>query len=141
MQFSITPADYEKIKDSLPESVKGMIAVIGMEAVLKLINFYGGLTIPMLMGRTKSSRAKLDKFRGIIGDDAAEKFQRAFLANEDVFIPRCDKAKQMLRNISISNEFDSMLAEGDTAQEAVFFLSLKYELSDRQIWRILKKNP
>ena len=133
-----TQADFEQVRHLLPESVLALTTIIGLAETLALVKTLGGTTYPLRQGRTKGSESRLAYLEEIIGGAAMEKMVRA-LAPCDLFVPRCEQALLELRDRRIRTAFDVQTAGGTPAYEAVNDLALTNGLTDRHVWRILKK--
>lgn len=135
---SIDEDDFDSIRHLLPESVLSIITVIGLTETLELVRNLKGTTYPLREGRTRNSEARLAYLEEIIGGQALEKLVIA-MAPCDLFIPRCERAIMELRDRMIRRQFEEQLAAGAPAYEAANDLALAYNMTDRQIWRIVKK--
>lgn len=135
---AIEEQDFEAVRHLLPESVLALMTVIGLSETVELVKNLGGTTYPLRQGRTKGSESRLAYLEEIIGGAAVEKMVAA-LAPCDLFIPKCDQALLELRDRHIRRRFDVQTGKGVPAYEAVNDLALAHKLTDRHIWRILKK--
>ena len=105
---------------------------------MELVKNLGGTTYPLRQGRTKGSESRLAYLEEIVGGAAMEKMVEA-LAPCELFIPKCEQALLELRDRHIRRRFDAQTGKGVPAYEAVNDLALAHGLTDRHIWRILKK--
>jgi Mor family transcriptional regulator len=129
-----------QLQNLLPDSIHEVAAAIGMPATLRLVERFGGTTLQMRMGANRLGRAALDALSQQIGHDETQKL--ALLAGgEPLYIPRCHVAVRRLRDLAICSAFEASVRSGTTANFAVTELALKYKLTDRWVWRILKETP
>ena len=131
-------ADLARVRHLLPESVLALVTVIGLTETLSLVKHLGGTTYPLRKGRTRGSEARLAYLEEIVGGAAMAKMVEA-MAPCDVFVPRCGMERLALRDRDIRRRFDVQTAKGMPAYEAVNDLALAHGLTDRHVWRILKK--
>ena len=61
------------------------------------------------------------------------------LAPTDLYIAKCERALFELRDRAIRRQFDRQISQGAPAYEAVNDLALAHQLTDRHVWRILKR--
>lgn len=76
----------------------------------------------------------------MIGEDAAKALCREY-AGTNLYIPTCRQAAADERDAAIIKDRDAMAHAGLSEREIVAGLALKYGLSDRHVWRILKRMP
>ena len=131
-------ADLARVRHLLPESVLALVTVIGLPETLSLVKHLGGTTYPLRKGRTRGSEARLAYLEEIVGGAAMAKMVEA-MAPCDLFVPRCGMALLELRDRDIRRRFDVQTTKGMPAYEAVNDLALAHGLTDRHVWRILKK--
>lgn len=129
-----------QLQSLLPASIHEVAAVIGMPATLRLVERFGGTTLPLPAGANRIGRNYLRALAKQIGDDDAQKLAH-YCAGEPLYIPRCDAALRRLRDLSICDQFEAAVRTGKTANKAVVELALEYKLTDRWIWNILKETP
>jgi Mor family transcriptional regulator len=127
-----------QLQSLLPASIHEVATVIGMPATLRLVERFGGTTLPLPTGANRNGRIYLRALAKQIGDDDAQKLAH-HCAGEPLYIPRCDAALRRIRDLSICDQFDVIVREGTTANKAVVKLALEYKLTDRWIWNILQK--
>lgn len=130
--------DFAGVAHLLPDSIRALITLIGFEETQALIRHLGGTTYPLRLGRTSGSLSRLAYLEEIIGGTALDKLVTA-MAPTDLFIPKCDNALQELRDRHIRRAFDRQTARGTPAYEAVNDLARAHGLTDRHVWRVLKK--
>lgn len=114
--------------DELPEQIKEIVSVIGIEDTIRLTNVYGGMTIRFSDESSRDVGTRRDIIERLLGKKKAPLFFKHF-ANRALYIARCTNALKGTRDRQIRTDSDVMqMAE----------LILKWGLSERQIWRILK---
>ena len=121
----------------LPESAQQLIQVIGWADTVRLIQHFGGTTLPMPMGATCVGRAALDALSEVMGEDTIKKLAD-FYGGAPLYVPRCDLAMRRARDKAINEEFEQRIRNNEIATRVVFALAIKYKLTDRRIWKILK---
>lgn len=73
----------------------------------------------------------------MIGLEDTEKIE-AVIGAETIYIPRCQKLRQIMRDRNLRAEFDRLTKETG-AIKAVAALSVRFDMCDRSIWRVLKE--
>jgi hypothetical protein len=117
--------------DHLPRSAKILIDLIGLSALLTLVEAFGGRVIwPHRHGAERAHLAEL------IGEDAAEKLVTTF--REPVPIPKCAHAIRAVLHDQLRAEFDALTQAGSSARRAVTHLARQYHYTERHVWRVLK---
>lgn len=126
--------DFEADNPLLPESVKTLISLIGPSSTLLFVEKFGGRQ--MVLHSATHSQELVDA----LGAEPAEKVFRFYGGGVPFTVPRCADAIRSVRNASIHAEFDQ-LTNGDnlSAMRAVGNLARKHMMTERQMWRILKK--
>lgn len=124
--------------DRLPRMVRDMSERLGFSAVLVLVEKLGGTTIPVPMRATPAGEARYRKIAAILGEDLADALCRAYPAT-DLYIPNCRAALIEARDAALTRDRDILAREDYSERDIVATLSLRYGLSDRHVWRILKK--
>jgi len=118
--------------DRLPASMRLIVELIGLPAVLRLVEEYGGTTI--WPANTGASGAHL---ADVLGEAAAAALCAHF--REPIYIPLCRAALIAVEHDAIRTEGDELERNGLSAREAVAQLARKYRHSDRYIWTIRKR--
>ena len=72
-----------------------------------------------------------------VGVKAAEILCQQY-GGTNLYIPRCADALRRARDTEIIRHFDVEIRAGRTGTEVVADLALRYRLSDRRVWLILK---
>ena len=134
----IDEQDFDAVRHLLPESILALMTIIGLPGTLALVRHMGGTTYPLRQGRTHGSTCRLAYLEEIVGGAAMAKMVEA-MAPCDLFVPRCGMALLELHDRDIRRRFDVQTAKGMPAYEAVNDLALAHGLTDRHVWRILKK--
>lgn len=124
------------IKYLLPESAQLIVTLIGLPKATRLIEELRGTTFPIPKRQTRMGEIRFEMLAEVVGYDAAVVLTRHF-GGESLYVPRCVSALRELRNRQLRIDFDSMSSE-NSAVYAVSALARRYDLSDRQIWSILK---
>lgn len=118
--------------DRLPASMSLIVELIGLPAVLRLVEEYGGTTIwPANTGPNGAHLAD------VLGETAAAALCAHF--REPIYIPLCRAALIAVEHDAIRSEGDELERGGLSAREAVAQLARKYRYSDRYIWTLRKQ--
>lgn len=126
--------------ESLPSSLRDMTDRLGLPVVSYLVEKLGGTTIPVPMRATVTGEARYRRLAEIIGNDIATALCREY-AGVSLYIPNCRAAVMDARDAEIIAVRDELAKSGVTEREIVERLARRYKLSDRQVWRILKRIP
>lgn len=127
----------EDVQHLLPESAQLLVDLIGLHRTLKLVDAFGGTTFPVALKKTRLGEARYDMLAEVLGVDAANILTNHF-GGDLLYIPLCKNALRELFYRQLRAEFDQMTKE-NSAIQAVVTLANRYRMSDRHIWRILKK--
>jgi hypothetical protein len=120
----------------IPASARELMDVVGLEAMLKLVNALGGTTFPVSKNKTREGQIRFEMLAEVIGVEAAEQLTR-YCGGSILIIPRFDKVMREVRNRAIRNEFDAMLQAGDSATWSVTKLALKHAVTSRTVWEVV----
>ena len=108
------------------QGVNELVELIGLPAAIELIRAKGGTSFSVPLGITLRGQEQREKLVQIIGREQA--------------IPTCRQAFVDTRDRNINLERDELAREGLSERALVSVLAVRHGLSDRQIWRILKKS-
>ena len=111
--------------DLLPESVRELIGVIGLDAALLVVRHAGGVRITI----SPSMGAKDHWLVALIGRDQCQALGRHY-GRCILAVPRCQAALLEVRD-------RQMRALYDARQATVSELALRYQLTEKQIYVIL----
>jgi len=134
------PSQLSHLQNLLPPSIHEVAAVIGMPATLRLVERFGGTTLPLPKGANRIGRSSLQALAKQIGDEDAHKLAH-HCAGEPLYVPKCDVALRRIRDLSIVSQFEMAVRAGSTANKIVMELAVEYKLTDRWVWKILKTTP
>jgi hypothetical protein len=127
----------ENVQHLLPDVVQVLIRLIGLPAVVRLVEQLGGTTFPVALRKSRLGEIRYEALSEVVGSDAADAITKHF-GGDSLYIPRCVTALRELMHRKIRDEFDVMTRE-HSALHAVAKLAVRYRLSDRHIWRVLKR--
>lgn len=131
-------AELDKDLDALmPEQATQLCAVLGRDVTLQLLNEFGGQQIEFPKDMANAKMPVLLRVLSSIGPDNFEKLCISF-GGELLYLPMLHDALLKMRDRTIQRDFDKLSAS-HTANETVGILARRHKLSDRHIWRILKK--
>lgn len=137
-------ADISMVEPLLPEAVKDMASKIGYQNAMQIVSKVGGTTllvpVPASCREVSiESRLKLDE---ALGSDALGALLRKHYGGFPLYVPSCDTAMRALRDIAIHKFVEAGLGQGRSMNNMVSELAIKFGLSDRRIWKIMKApNP
>ncbi len=134
------PSSLSHLHGLLPPSIHEVAEVIGMPATLRLVERFGGTTLLLPKGATRTGRSSLQRLSGKVGGAVAEALAHHF-GGEPFYVPRCDTALRRLRDLDICETFEARVRQGHTANQVVADLAILHKISDRRIWIILKNTP
>lgn len=109
--------------DYLPESLREVVDLIGLQATLKLVEHLGGIVLYVPAELTADHR-----IAKAIGMRAATLLWERYQA-DTIEVPRCHEALRLARNAEIRARRDA----GATVEQ----LALDYGLTMRAVWYIL----
>lgn len=122
----------------LPYSIRTIARQIGLPAALALVDSFGGLTLRIAQGERVRGQAMLAMLAAKVGEDAASRLAQEYGATQ-LYIPNCKPALLKARNRQLLADRASLAAEGLSERHIVQCLALRYRISDRYVWEILKK--
>lgn len=123
--------EFEEVEVYLPDTVKEMVEVIGLPAVVALVKSFGGTGFYL-------TRNGLDYERVVsaIGEELAKKLTEYYQAAY-FYLPKCEVALRVLRNRAFNADFLALTKSGKSGRAAMIELCRKYKLSDRHGWEIV----
>jgi len=130
MSMDISPA----VLAAMPLRAKEFARIIGLDRTLALVKALGGCDVQFTKGARDGMHHQM--IAAVIGTRATKALWEAF-GDGYTYIPLCSAARLVQRNIRMHAEFDRALDKGYTASRSVAKLAVKYQLSDRHIWRIM----
>lgn len=121
----------------LPESAQRLVALIGLQAAVLLIERHGGKEMTLYVRGDSVARLAAS-----IGDVPTDALLRHF-GSDPFNVPRCTAALKSVRNSRMQAEYDRLTSTERThsGREAIHYLVENYGLTERQVWRILKTIP
>ena len=122
----------------LPPSAQELARVIGLSAALTMVDYYGGLTLRIPHGETEQGRTMLADIVKHIGEPAAKALAQKYAAT-DVYIPNCKPAMQRARDAALLADRKNLAMDGLSERQIVTCLAIRYRLTERTIWRTLKR--
>lgn len=121
------------------QGVNELVELIGLPAAIELIRAKGGTSFSVPLGITLRGQEQREKLVQIIGREQATKLIGRY-GGTTLYIPTCRQAFVDTRDRNINLERDELAREGLSERALVSVLAVRHGLSDRQIWRILKKS-
>lgn len=132
--LSDTPLDL----NVFPEAIQLLASIIGEEGTFLLVQHYGGSTLRIPRGDTVVGKAKIERLAQKIGKQEAQYIVQTF-GGTCIYIPNCKRLLTAKQHAKIIQDRDKLAAKGISERQLVADLARRYKLSDRHIWRILKK--
>ena len=111
--------------EDLPESLRDIVDLVGVQAAVRLVENFGGLTKLYVPKRVDEDHVLAKK----LGLKTARALAEEYGGDEIRNIPRCLASIRAVRNARIRGAFDA----GASAAS----LALRFGLTERQIWNIL----
>lgn len=138
--FPITKENLHLVIDDMPIGFYELATVVGEETALKLFSNRYGTHMLIGMNKSKAGKKLYEKLADEIGEYAASKFTEAFgkRGMRTFHFSSCTKARRKLRNIEIKKDFDDLTNSGISAHDTCTQIAIKYGMTSRSIWRILK---
>lgn len=119
--------------------VTELVELIGLAATIELIRAKGGTSLRIPLGITAHGQEEREKLVGIVGREEATRLIGRY-GGTVLYVPSCRQAFVDTRDQAINRERDELARKGLTERALVSVLALRHGLSDRQVWRILKKS-
>jgi len=113
----------------LPETVREIVAIIGMSAALRLVDAFGGLTILVPKGDERRGIMGREALIEVVGRRATDQLIERF-GGTRLYVASCRAAIISQRDRSICAAYP-LRSVRELAQE--------HGISDRRVWDILKK--
>lgn len=129
--------NFENVQHLLPDAVQTLVGLIGLPASVRLVEHLGGTTFPVALRKSRLGEIRYEALSEVVGNEAADAITNHF-GGECLYIPRCVTALRELMHREIRQEFDAITRE-HSALHAVAQLAIRYQLSDRHVWRVLKR--
>ncbi|HDR9035972.1 TPA: hypothetical protein QDB40_006735 [Burkholderia vietnamiensis] len=121
----------------MPEQARHLCSVLGPESAIQLLNEFGGQIIHIPKKATNFTSPTLARIAVTFGESVIDMLAKEF-GGEHLYLPMLTDAIRKMRDRTICRDFERML-RSRTANEAVATLARRHKISDRQVWRILKK--
>lgn len=129
--------DFTDVEHLLPEAVQVLVRLVGLAATVRLVEQLGGTTFPVSLRKSRLGEIRYEALSEVVGGEAADAITKHF-GGDSLYIPRCVTALRELMHRSIRRDFDAMTKE-HSAIHAVTQLAVRYRMSDRHVWRVLKQ--
>lgn len=120
---------------SLPKMVKKLILLIGLEPTHLLVKHFGGIQLTIGKGKRSDGMARYEAIAEVIGYEAMEKLSQEF-GNRHLSVPRCLQAFFDARDAQITKDRE-VLSQAFGKHNSVRMLAEKYDISERDVYRIL----
>lgn len=124
---------------ALPTVAREIAGLIGLPKTLQLVEALGGTTFPVAKRETRLGEVRYQMLERVVGVEAANELTARY-GGTDLYIPRCATALRNVRDAAIVADFDRE-TQNRSANAVVAEIALRYRLSDRRVWLILKEVP
>lgn len=136
------PPEGEVVKlslDHLPPLARDLVDLIGLPAMLRLVDAYGGKTIDLAKGKRTRGLMQHQEIAERIGAVATKKLVGRY-GGAPLSVPNCKRAVLAMRDADLQARFDELTTAGDySARRAVMVLVDEFGIGDSAIWRALKR--
>ena len=132
----LDPETAHLVESFLPASVLEMVRLIGLQAALLVIEHFGGTDLFFIREKETCFPADFLALAKVIGAEKAAILAREYPAVEKVYVPRCMKAMNALRNREIIALADKMIRE-KSMRQICKDLARQYRTSARTIQYII----
>lgn len=120
----------------LPQTVKRLISLIGLESTHLLIKHFGGIALIITKGMRRSGAARYEAIAKVIGYESMEKLSKAY-GGLSLSIPRCHGILTALRHQKIQSRYRDLIQETGRYQ-AANILADEFGITARAIYSILE---
>lgn len=117
-----------------------VIPIIGQAVAAELVRRLGGTTFPVPKRETAQGELRYRQLAAVVGEEAAGLLVYHY-GGTMLYIPRGARAIQEQRDAAIHDAVTDAIRSGRTMTEVVNEMALKYQLTDRRVWEILKIVP
>lgn len=122
----------------LPRMVRDIAERLGLPAALELVEKLGGVTVPIPVRQSLRGESRYRFLMDRLGTELAGALCREY-GGTDLYVPNCRQTLIDERNAALNRNRDELAKKGVSERELVAILALKYKVSDRNVWRILKR--
>lgn len=132
---------WQQLLEHLPENMRQIWHALGgqekgrLDDLWRLLDTYGGQTIRVPAVVPAERHHPLCRR---LGKRCAARLVTAF-GGTPLYVPRCSSVLTKLRQQEIIETFSRHTAQGKSSTAAVACLARRHGVSDRQVWKILKK--
>ncbi|ECQ1030376.1 mor transcription activator family protein [Salmonella enterica subsp. enterica serovar Stanley] len=131
--------DLSSVKHYLPDSAFELVEVLGWPAAMRLVSLFGGVSVSGTSGRARERTGGVHQMlREALTEDEVKKLIR-YCGSEGFYIPRCDVALRVLRNVRFIADLDAAVAGGLSVRQALARLCPRYGFSDRYAWSLIRR--
>lgn len=132
----LDPETSNLVESFLPASALEMVRLIGLQAALLLIEHFGGTEVHFIREKETCFPRDFLALAKVIGTEKAAILAREYPAADKMYVPRCLKAMNALRNREIMALADKMIPE-KSRWKVYIDLARQYGTSTRTIQGIL----
>lgn len=135
----LTAENLPSVRKYLPDIFLQIEAMTSTQTALLLVNSeYRRMQCPIAKGMTKVGKKTNAALAALIGEKHTERLAVTYGEYRSFFVPRCIKARTILRNREILAEFDRITGQGMAVRKATRILAARYGITQRQIFHIAK---
>lgn len=126
------------VSSRLPRMVRDIADRLGLPAALELVEKLGGVTLPIPMRQSLRGETRYCFLVDKLGAELAGALCREY-GGTDLYVPNCRQTLIDERNAALNRDRDELAKKGVSERKIVATLALQYRISDRNVWRILKR--
>ena len=120
--------------------VTDVIPLVGQAVAAELVRRLGGTTFPVPKRETAQGEVRYRQLVEVVGEEAAKTLVYHYGGSE-LYIPRGARSIQEQRDAAINAEATAAIRAGKSTTVIVSELAIKYKLTDRRVWDVLKTVP
>lgn len=122
----------------LPENLKNISRLIGLELALRLAAEFGGESIRFRKTSPVRPCEIFQRLVDLIGESSVFLLGREF-SDGPMYIAAAKTAARFIRNRKITSEFSAMIRQGKSTNTAANALAKKYQISYRAVEKIVNR--
>ena len=136
MEIKIVDCNLDELCEFLPAQAETLIRLVGLTKAALILDYFGGASL-RLDGPGCRDFLRLVE---VAGADAAKCIATYTGTASPFLVPRCGTALKKVRNARLVSLFDQMTKhEKVSSRETIRVLVERFNLAERQVYRILKE--
>lgn len=126
------------IESLLPASVLEISRLVGLQAALLIVDNFGGMDIDFASDAKRNRRKDFFLLCDVIGEEKARTLALHYPVMQKMYVPKCLKAMNALRDLEIVDLFDKMTRR-ISVQKACNDIARRFRLSARSVHAIVSR--